>query len=197
MARGYKSITLLGQNVNSYGLDRNGTGDLLCRAACGGSARWETPRDRDFWVYFTSPHPRDMTEEAMQRHQPIIPASPKQIHLPIQSGDDRILIRMNRNYMVDQYREKMRMISDHPPAGHAVHGHHRGLQRGDGGAVREHAKGDAGVPVQHGLRGHVLPPARRGQLPLARRRPPRGKEQTAARAQRRAGGELHTRTTRA
>ena len=106
--RGYKSITLLGQNVNSYGLDRNGEeipfAELLNTIGEMGNAS-----GRDFWVYFTSPHPRDMTEEAISviaRY----PCLAKQIHLPIQSGDDGILIRMNRNYMLDQYREKVRMI---------------------------------------------------------------------------------------
>jgi len=105
---GYKSITLLGQNVNSYGLDRKGQeigfARLLRMIGEMGSAS-----GRDFWVYFTSPHPRDMTEEVIR----VIAAYPclaKQIHLPLQSGDDRILIRMNRNYMLDQYRETVGMI---------------------------------------------------------------------------------------
>ena len=106
--RGCASITLLGQNVNSYGLDRKGDeipfAELLRRIGRLGNAS-----GRDFWVYFTSPHPRDMTEEVIRviaEH----PCLAKQIHLPLQSGDDRILIRMNRNYMVDQYRETVRMI---------------------------------------------------------------------------------------
>ncbi len=106
--RGCASITLLGQNVNSYGLDRKGDeisfAELLRRIGQVGNAS-----GRDFWVYFTSPHPRDMTEEVIRviaEH----PCLAKQIHLPLQSGDDRILIRMNRNYMVDQYRETVRMI---------------------------------------------------------------------------------------
>ena len=60
-------------------------------------------------MYFTSPHPRDMTEEVV-RVIAEYPCLAKQIHLPLQSGDDRILIRMNRNYMVDQYRDTVRMI---------------------------------------------------------------------------------------
>jgi tRNA-2-methylthio-N6-dimethylallyladenosine synthase len=105
---GYTSITLLGQNVNSYGLDRKGEempfAELLRRIGEMGESS-----GRDFWVYFTSPHPRDMTEEVI-RVIAGYPCLAKQIHLPLQSGDDRILIRMNRNYMVDQYRETVRMI---------------------------------------------------------------------------------------
>jgi tRNA-2-methylthio-N6-dimethylallyladenosine synthase len=106
--RGCASITLLGQNVNSYGLDRKGDeisfAELLRRIGRLGNAS-----GRDFWVYFTSPHPRDMTEEVI-RVIAEYPCLAKQIHLPLQSGDDRILIRMNRNYMVDQYRETVRMV---------------------------------------------------------------------------------------
>jgi tRNA-2-methylthio-N6-dimethylallyladenosine synthase len=106
--RGYKSITLLGQNVNSYGLDRKGReisfADLLRRIGeLGGRP------GRDFWLYFTSPHPRDMTEQVI-RVVAEYPCLAKQIHLPLQSGDDRILVRMNRNYMVDQYRETVQRI---------------------------------------------------------------------------------------
>ncbi|MGO9411059.1 MAG: tRNA (N6-isopentenyl adenosine(37)-C2)-methylthiotransferase MiaB [Spirochaetia bacterium] len=104
--RGYTSITLLGQNVNSYGLDRKGK-----ETTFAGLLRsiGELGNTSDFWVYFTSPHPRDMTEEVI-RVIAEYRCLAKQIHLPLQSGDDRILIRMNRNYMVDQYRETVAMI---------------------------------------------------------------------------------------
>ena len=99
----YKTITLLGQNVNSYGLDRNGAectfpslmqqiGEMIAR------------RQQRCWVYFTSPHPRDMSQELLE----IIatyPALAKQMHLPLQSGDDKVLIRMNRNYSLRRYRQ--------------------------------------------------------------------------------------------
>lgn len=101
VASGYRSITLLGQNVNSYGLDRQSReinfAELLNRIG-------EITTGHPVWIYFTSPHPRDMTEdvlEAVAGH----PTIAKQIHLPIQSGDDTVLIRMNRNYRVAGYRE--------------------------------------------------------------------------------------------
>lgn len=106
--QGYASITLLGQNVNSYGLDRKGReitfAELLTRVGELGKSS-----GRDFWVYFTSPHPRDMTEEVISVISRY-PCLAKQIHLPLQSGDDRMLVRMNRNYMVEQYRETVRGI---------------------------------------------------------------------------------------
>lgn len=98
---GVKSITLLGQNVNSYGLDKKGDeisfSQLLRRVGEMGDAR-----DKDFWLYFTSPHPRDMTRdviEVMADHACLA----KQVHLPVQSGDDELLLRMNRNYSVSDY----------------------------------------------------------------------------------------------
>jgi MiaB/RimO family radical SAM methylthiotransferase len=106
--QGYKSITLLGQNVNSYGLDRKSDeisfAELLRRIGQIGERS-----AHEFWVYFTSPHPRDMTDEvieAIARYDCLA----NQIHLPIQSGDDKVLIRMNRNYRVSQYRRVVESI---------------------------------------------------------------------------------------
>ncbi|NNM55388.1 MAG: tRNA (N6-isopentenyl adenosine(37)-C2)-methylthiotransferase MiaB [Spirochaetales bacterium] len=99
---GYKSVTLLGQNVNSYGQDRPGQemtfAELLKEVGKIGQRE-----KADFWTYFTSPHPRDMTREVLEviAEYPVLA---KQIHLPLQSGDDKVLIRMNRNYSLDRYR---------------------------------------------------------------------------------------------
>jgi tRNA-2-methylthio-N6-dimethylallyladenosine synthase len=112
--RGYKSITLLGQNVNSYGQDAHGaeiTFPQLLREVGEMGRR----SGKNFWVYFTSPHPRDMTVEALKVIAEY-PCLAKQIHLPLQSGDDKILIRMNRNYMLDQYRDTVRSIRDILPS---------------------------------------------------------------------------------
>ncbi len=96
-----KSITLLGQNVNSYGLDRQGEelsfAELLRKVGEIGNAS-----GKEFWVYFTSPHPRDMTRdviEAIAEYDCLA----KQIHLPVQSGDEKLLRRMNRNHSVEDY----------------------------------------------------------------------------------------------
>ena len=110
---GYKSITLLGQNVNSYGLDKKGDEisfpELLKKIG-------EMGRDlgQEFWVYFTSPHPRDMTEEVIEviaQYQCLA----KQIHIPIQSGDDEVLARMNRKHNVDTYRKIIHSIRKNLP----------------------------------------------------------------------------------
>ncbi len=105
---GFKSITLLGQNVNSYGLDKKGEEigfpELLRRVG-----EYGLQSGKEFWVYFTSPHPRDMTDEVIE----VIAAYPclaKQIHLPVQSGDDKVLMRMNRKHGMDKYRHIVHTI---------------------------------------------------------------------------------------
>jgi len=111
--RGYKSITLLGQNVNSYGLDRPGDeisfAELLERIGQLGEGN-----DHRFWVYFTSPHPRDMTDDVidvMARYDCL----GKQVHLPVQSGDDRVLRRMNRQHSIGRYRKILERIRERMP----------------------------------------------------------------------------------
>ncbi len=99
--RGVKSITLLGQNVNSYGLDKKGAeisfAQLLRKVGELGEAS-----GREFWVYFTSPHPRDMTRDVIEAIADY-DCLAKQIHLPVQSGDEKLLLRMNRNHSIEDY----------------------------------------------------------------------------------------------
>jgi tRNA-2-methylthio-N6-dimethylallyladenosine synthase len=110
MARGYATITLLGQNVNSYGLDRNGA-EMGFPELLSEIGRLGREAEREVWVYFTSPHPRDMSADVLEAVAEW-DCLAKQIHLPLQSGDDRLLIRMNRNYRLDQYRAVVREIRE-------------------------------------------------------------------------------------
>jgi tRNA-2-methylthio-N6-dimethylallyladenosine synthase len=110
--RGYRSITLLGQNVNSYGLDRGSDEisfpELMRRI---GELGRSMGREDGFLVYFTSPHPRDMTRDLLE----VIAeyrCLAKQIHLPLQSGDDKVLIKMNRNHSLQRYREIVENIRE-------------------------------------------------------------------------------------
>ena len=106
--RGYKSITLLGQNVNSYGLDKKGE-EVSFAGLLSMIGEFGNTRKEKFWLYFTSPHPRDMTDEVIEviaRY----PSLAKQIHLPIQSGDDAMLVHMNRNHTVEKYRHIVQTI---------------------------------------------------------------------------------------
>ncbi len=92
-ARGYKQVTLLGQNVNSYRFgDWNFARLIAAVADVPGLAR----------VRFTSPHPKDFPPDlldAVAGH----PKISKHIHLPVQSGSDRILQRMDRTYTRGEY----------------------------------------------------------------------------------------------
>ncbi len=101
--QGYKDITLLGQNVNSYGRDLEGGIDfpaLLERAAAipGG-----------FLLRFMTSHPKDATDklfDVMARCDKVAPV----IHLPFQSGNTRVLAAMNRRYTREQYLDKVRAL---------------------------------------------------------------------------------------
>lgn len=103
---GYRAITLLGQNVNSYGLDRR-SGEITFSQLL--QEIGEVTRGSHVWIYFTSPHPRDMGTDVLETIARY-PTLAKQIHLPIQSGDDKILIRMNRNYRLSGYRRVVESI---------------------------------------------------------------------------------------
>ena len=102
--RGFKEVTLLGQNVNSYSvsdsLDALDFPRLLRRVA------EETPEMR---IRFTTSHPKDMSDETLR----VIAEMPnvcKHIHLPVQSGSDRILKLMNRKYTREWYLGRVEAI---------------------------------------------------------------------------------------
>jgi tRNA-2-methylthio-N6-dimethylallyladenosine synthase len=106
--KNYRSITLLGQNVNSYGLDKKGAERSFAELLLA-IGEYGQQSGKEFWVYFTSPHPRDMRDEVID----VIARFPhlaKQIHLPLQSGDDKVLIRMNRKHSVEKYRHIVEKI---------------------------------------------------------------------------------------
>ncbi len=105
---GCKSVTLLGQNVNSYGLDKKGE-ELSFPELMRSVGEIGVDTGAEFWTYFTSPHPRDITTdllEVMAEYKVLA----KWIHLPLQSGDDKVLLKMNRNHSMDRYRSVVRDI---------------------------------------------------------------------------------------
>ncbi|HEX2395184.1 MAG TPA: MiaB/RimO family radical SAM methylthiotransferase [Bacteroidales bacterium] len=106
--KGYKVITLLGQNVNSYGLDRHGS-ELTFPSLLRAIGEYGNNSGKEFWVYFTSPHPRDMSDEVLEMVASYACLA-KQIHLPVQSGDDKVLIRMNRKHSVADYNRIIHSI---------------------------------------------------------------------------------------
>ena len=109
VAEGVQEITLLGQNVNAYGVefgDRQAFAKLL--RACGEIDGLERVR-------FTSPHPKDFTDDviaAMAETPNVMP----QLHMPLQSGSDAVLKAMRRSYRSDRYLsiiEKVRAAMPH------------------------------------------------------------------------------------
>jgi tRNA-2-methylthio-N6-dimethylallyladenosine synthase len=104
-ARGVREITLLGQNVNSYRAGGVNFVELLRRLdALEGLER----------IRYTSPHPKDFRSELAQAHAEL-PKLCEHVHLPVQSGSDRILRAMRRNHDIATYLGKMAMIRERVP----------------------------------------------------------------------------------
>lgn len=105
---GYKEIMLLGQNVNSYGNDLSGgiTFSQLLRRLNG--------IDGDFWIRFMSSHPKDASQELIDAIFDCEKVA-KHLHLPVQSGSNGILERMNRRYTVEAYMDIVDRIRSRDP----------------------------------------------------------------------------------
>ncbi len=109
-ADGVCEVTLLGQNVNSYGRDlakddRISFSDLLRQVdAVPGIDR----------IRYTSPHPKDMREDVIRAHAEL-PALCEHIHLPLQSGSTPVLKRMRRTYSRERYLDRVALIREHVP----------------------------------------------------------------------------------
>jgi len=109
-ADGVREVTLLGQNVNSYGRDlpkeaRISFSELLRRVdAVEGVDR----------IRYTSPHPKDMREDVIRAHAEL-PSLCEHIHLPLQSGSSAVLKRMRRTYDRQRYMDRVALIREHVP----------------------------------------------------------------------------------
>ena len=106
--RGFKEIVLLGQNVNSYGNDYGGKWNFpwLLHKIC--------ERKEKFRLRFMTSNPKDFGEElvrAIAEHPQIC----KLVHLPAQSGSDRVLKRMNRKYTAQEYLKKVELLRRYVP----------------------------------------------------------------------------------
>lgn len=104
--KGVREITLLGQNVNSYNYEGMGFPELLtkiCRVC-----------DNIQWIRFESPHPKDFSDQLIQ----VIAKEPKvakHLHVPMQSGNTRILGLMNRRYTRERYLDLIHRIKEQVP----------------------------------------------------------------------------------
>jgi tRNA-2-methylthio-N6-dimethylallyladenosine synthase len=111
-ADGVREVTLLGQNVNSYGRDiRPARGRVVTFAellheidAIDGIER----------IRYTSPHPKDMREDVIRAHADL-PSVCEHIHLPLQAGSSRILKAMRRTYTRERYLDRVALIREHVP----------------------------------------------------------------------------------
>jgi tRNA-2-methylthio-N6-dimethylallyladenosine synthase len=108
-ADGVRELTLLGQNVNSYGRDlgskRISFAELLSRVdAVEGIER----------LRYTSPHPKDMKEDVIRAHAEL-PSLCEHIHLPLQSGSSPVLKRMRRTYNRERYMDRVALIRELVP----------------------------------------------------------------------------------
>ena len=109
-ADGVREVTLLGQNVNSYGRDlpkgaKATFAELLAMVdAVEGIDR----------IRYTSPHPKDMKEDVLRAHAEL-PALCEHIHLPLQSGSSRVLKAMKRTYNRERYMDRVAMIRELVP----------------------------------------------------------------------------------
>jgi len=109
-ADGVREVTLLGQNVNSYGRDlpreqRATFAELLARIDAVSCIER---------IRYTSPHPKDMREDVVRAHAEL-PSLCEHIHLPLQAGSSRVLKAMRRTYDRERYLDRVRMIREHVP----------------------------------------------------------------------------------
>jgi tRNA-2-methylthio-N6-dimethylallyladenosine synthase len=109
VADGVREITLLGQNVNSYGRDLRPQ-----RASFAQLLRELDEIDGLARIRYTSPHPKDMREDVILAHTQLRSVC-EHIHLPLQSGSSRILKAMRRTYDRERYLDRVALIREHVP----------------------------------------------------------------------------------
>jgi tRNA-2-methylthio-N6-dimethylallyladenosine synthase len=100
---GYKEITLLGQNVNSYGKDNNN--EISFPKLIEEINRLEG----DFWLRFVTSHPKDLSDELINLFAQKNKLT-DYLHLPLQAGNNEILKKMNRKYTVEHYKELVKKV---------------------------------------------------------------------------------------
>ena len=111
--KGYREIWLLGQNVNSYGIQRETDAKQNAKQTQNINfsklLRMVNDIPGDFWIRFTSSHPKDFSDELIKTMAECKKVTPY-LNLPVQSGNDKILRKMNRNYTVQKYKNLVKKI---------------------------------------------------------------------------------------
>ena len=155
--RGAREITLLGQNVNAYRGAAPDGGDLGPR-----------PPDPRVWprstastrIRYTTSHPRDMDDELIAAHGEVPKLMPY-LHLPVQSGSDRVLAAMNRRHTADDYLRLVERMRARAARHRAVVGFHRRLPRRDARRIsRRRSRWSSDDRLRPGLFVQVQPAAR-------------------------------------
>jgi tRNA-2-methylthio-N6-dimethylallyladenosine synthase len=119
---GVREVTLLGQNVNSYGRDLSRAAARTAgattpsgeRTTFAGLLRALDEIDGIERIRYTSPHPKDMREDVIRAHAELESLC-EHIHLPLQSGSSRVLKAMRRTYDRGRYLDRVRLIREHVP----------------------------------------------------------------------------------
>ncbi len=120
---GVREVTLLGQNVNSYGRDLQSP--IVLDGAARGGGRPPRPTFASLLraideiegierIRYTSPHPKDMREDVIRAHAELASVC-EHIHLPLQSGSSRVLKAMRRTYDRGRYMDRVQLIREHVP----------------------------------------------------------------------------------
>ena len=109
-AEGVREVTLLGQNVNSYGRDLPRDSRVTFAELLAEIDRVDGI-DR---IRYTSPHPKDMREDVIRAHAELRSLC-EHIHLPLQSGSSPVLKRMRRTYTRERYLDRVALIREHVP----------------------------------------------------------------------------------
>jgi len=112
--RGYKEITLLGQNVNSYKGERLKVKDDKFTEPFPQLLELLNSIKGDFWVRFLTSHPKDLSDELIKAIASLDKVM-KYLHLPVQSGDNQILKVMNRKYTVEHYKKLIDKVREAVP----------------------------------------------------------------------------------
>ncbi|MGI8731214.1 MAG: tRNA (N6-isopentenyl adenosine(37)-C2)-methylthiotransferase MiaB [Solirubrobacteraceae bacterium] len=110
-ADGVREVTLLGQNVNSYGRDLRGPAGRATFAGLLGELDAIDGIDR---IRYTSPHPKDMREDVIRAHAELESVC-EHIHLPLQAGSSQILKAMRRTYTRERYSDRVALIRERVP----------------------------------------------------------------------------------
>ena len=108
VAEGYKDITLLGQNVNSYGKD------LDCNVDFSDLIAMINEIPGEFLIRFMTSHPKDATEKLFKTMATCEKCA-HQLHLPVQAGNDRVLEAMNRRYTAEKYLRQVELARSYMP----------------------------------------------------------------------------------